>query len=44
MTDQTIKSFLMEFTVGGIAAYISKTVASPLEVVKLRLQVQYALI
>lgn len=38
------QSFLLEFTFGGISAFISKTVASPIEVVKLRLQVQYALI
>ena len=38
------QSFLLEFSFGGISAFISKTVASPIEVVKLRLQVQYALI
>jgi solute carrier family 25 (mitochondrial adenine nucleotide translocator), member 4/5/6/31 len=37
-------SFLAEFVFGGTAAFISKSIASPIEVVKLRLQVQHALL
>lgn len=39
-----LKSFFMEFFFGGTAALVSKTVASPIEVVKLRLQVQQVLL
>ena len=38
------QSFLLEFLFGGVAALVSKTVASPIEVVKLRLQVQQVLL
>lgn len=38
------RSFLVEFIFGGTAAFISKSIASPIEVVKLRLQVQHALL
>ncbi len=38
------KSFALEFSFGGTAALLSKTVASPIEVVKLRLQVQQVLL
>ena len=37
-------SFILEFIFGGAAAFISKSIASPIEVVKLRLQVQQALL
>jgi solute carrier family 25 (adenine nucleotide translocator) protein 4/5/6/31 len=37
-------SFISEFIFGGAAAFISKSIASPIEVVKLRLQVQQALL
>lgn len=42
--ESKLHSFALEFAFGGLAAFLSKTVASPIEVVKLRLQVQYALI
>ena len=44
MSESKGKSFVLEFFFGGVAAFVSKTIASPIEVVKLRLQVQYALI
>ena len=38
------KNFFLEFVFGGTASILSKTVASPIEVVKLRLQVQQVLL
>ena len=38
------KQFLTEFTISGTAAAISKTLASPIEVIKIRLQLQAPLI
>lgn len=39
-----IKQFAIEFSVSGIAAAVSKTLASPIEVIKIRLQLQAPLI
>jgi len=33
-----LKTFAIDFLMGGVSAAVSKTVASPIEVVKLRLQ------
>ena len=37
-------NFLIEFGVSGTAAMVSKTLASPIEVIKIRLQLQAPLI
>ena len=42
--DDSLKQFITEFTVSGTAAAISKTIASPIEVIKIRLQLQAPLI
>lgn len=41
---QDIKRFSIEFSISGVAAAISKTLASPIEVIKIRLQLQAPLI
>ena len=38
------EQFIIEFLVSGTAAVISKTLASPIEVIKIRLQLQAPLI
>lgn len=42
--DNSVKEFVTEFVVSGTAAAISKTIASPIEVIKIRLQLQAPLI
>ena len=36
-SDQSTTDFVTDFMMGGIAAAISKTIASPIEVIKMRL-------
>ena len=38
-----IKTFLTEFLMGGVSAAVSKTLAAPIELIKLRLQNMYAM-
>ena len=33
-----LTSFVLDFLMGGVSAAVSKTIASPIEVIKLRLQ------
>jgi hypothetical protein len=39
-----LEKFAIEFLVSGVSASISKTIASPIEVIKIRLQLQQALL
>ena len=39
-----VTTFLIEFLMGGVSAAISKTIAAPIELVKLRLQNMDAMI
>jgi hypothetical protein len=39
-----LEKFAIEFFVSGVSAAISKTIASPIEVIKIRLQLQQALL
>ena len=38
--ENDVKTFLIDFMMGGVSAAVSKTIASPIEVIKLRLQNQ----
>lgn len=39
-----VKTFLLEFFMGGVSAAVSKTIAAPIELIKLRLQNMDAMI
>lgn len=39
-----LKTFMIEFLMGGVSAAVSKTIAAPIELIKLRLQNMDAMI
>ena len=39
-----VKTFMIEFLMGGVSAAVSKTLAAPIELIKLRLQNMDAMI